>query len=177
MKINYVGKNINIRDNFKDEVNKKLSRIEKYFDKDIEAKATFSAHGNFNTAEVTIWLKKGTILRAEETSDDMLSSVDRVIDALERQIRKYKTKLQSRKQGESIRYDEIPSDETTIAKDHEPRVAKVKKIGLKPMFIEDAIMQMDLLGHDFFVYLDAETELVSVIYKRNDGDYGLIEQV
>ena len=115
-------------------------------------------------------------MRAEETSDDMLSSVDRVVDSLERQIRKYKTKLQSRKQGESIRYDEIPSDETTISEDHKPSVVKVKKIGLKPMFIEDAVMQMDLLGHDFFVYQDAETELVSVVYKRNDGDYGLIEQ-
>lgn len=176
MRIKYVGKNINIRDNFKEEVERKLSKIEKYFDEDIDATATFSVHGNFNTVEVTIWLKKGTILRAEETSDDMLSSVDRVVDSLERQIRKYKTKLQSRKQGESIRYDEIPSDETTISEDHKPSVVKVKKIGLKPMFIEDAVMQMDLLGHDFFVYQDAETELVSVVYKRNDGDYGLIEQ-
>lgn len=176
MKVQYVGKNITVRDNFKEEVDKKLRRIDKFFDSDIEAKASFSNHGNFNTAEITIWLKKGTILRAEETSDDMLSSVDRVIDSLERQIRKYKTKLQTRNSGESIRYDEIPSDESTVTEDHEPRVVKTKKIGLKPMFIEDAIMQMDLLGHDFFVYQDAETEKVSVVYKRNDGNYGLIEQ-
>ncbi|MFM1515349.1 ribosome hibernation-promoting factor, HPF/YfiA family [Helcococcus ovis] len=176
MKVQYVGKNITVRENFKEEVDKKLGRIDKFFDGDIEAKASFSNHGNFKTAEITIWLKKGTILRAEETSDDMLSSVDRVIESLERQIRKYKTKLQVRNSGESIRYDEIPVDDSTISEDDEPKVVKIKKIGLKPMFIEDAVMQMNLLGHDFFVYQDAETEKVSVVYKRNDGNYGLIEQ-
>lgn len=176
MRIEYVGKNINIRDNFKAEVEKKLGKLNRYFDEDIDAKATFSTQGNFNKVEVTIWLKGGTILRAEETSDDMLSSVDRVVDALDRQLRKYKTKLQTRHSNESIRYDQIPSDEYTIEEDSEPTVVKVKKIGLKPMFIEDAIMQMNLLGHDFFVYKDAETELVSVVYKRNDGNYGIIEQ-
>ena len=176
MRIQYIGKDINIRDNFKKDVEDKMSRLEKYFDEDVEAKATFSTNGNFKKAEVTIWLKKGTILRAEETTDDMLTSVDRVIDALESQIRKYKTKLQNRKQGESIRYEHIKEDETTLEKDHEAKVVKTKKIGLKPMFIEDAIMQMNLLNHDFFVYQDAETNTVSVVYKRNDGNYGIIEQ-
>ena len=176
MRVQYVGKNINIRENLKEDVEKKLNKLDKYFDEDIEAKATFSTHGNFKTVEITIWLKKGTILRAEETSDDMLSSVDRCVESLDRQIRKYKTKLQVRNSGESIRYDEIPTDDITIPAEQAARVTKVKKIGIKPMFIEDAIMQMDLLGHDFFVYQDAETENVSVVYKRNDGDYGLIEQ-
>lgn len=176
MRIQYIGKNINVRDNFKDEVSKKFDKLDKYFDHDVDAKASFSAHGNFNTVEVTIWLKKGTILRAEETSDEMLNAVDSVVDSLDRQIRKYKTKLQSRKSGESIRYEEIPFDESTISPEHEPKIVKVKTIGLKPMFVEDAIMQMELLGHSFFVYRDAETENVSVVYKRNDGDYGVIEQ-
>lgn len=176
MRIEYVGKNINIRDNFKADVEKKLSKLNKYFDEDIDAKATFSVDGNFKTVEVTIWLKKGTILRAEETTDDMLSSVDRVVESLDRQMRKYKTKLQTRKSGESIRYEAIPTDNLTIQEDEEPTIVKVKKIGLKPMFVEDAIMQMDLLDHDFFVYQDAETELVSVVYRRTDGNYGIIEQ-
>lgn len=174
MRIEYFGKNINIRDNFKEEVEKKLERLDKYFEDDVKVKATFSTEGNFKTVEVTIWLKKGTILRAEESSDDMLSSVDRVVEALDRQLRKYKTKLLARHAGESIRYNEIPDDIEETK--HDAKVSKVKKIGLKPMFIEDAIMQMELLGHDFFVYQDAETELVSVVYKRNDGDYGIIEQ-
>lgn len=176
MRVQYVGKNINIRDNFKEDVEKRLNKLDKYFDEDIEAKATFSTHGNFKTVEITIWLKKGTILRAEETSDDMLSSVDRSVESLDRQIRKYKTKLQVRNSGESIRYDEIPNDEITLPAEDTPKVVKIKKIGLKPMFIEDAVMQMDLLGHDFFVYQDAETEKVSVVYRRNDGNYALIEQ-
>lgn len=176
MKIQYIGKNINVRDNFKTEVAKKLERLDKYFENDVEAKASFSVHGNFNTAEVTIWLKKGTILRAEETSDEMLISVDRVVDSLDRQIRKYKTKLQSRKSNESIRYEEVPMDETTLKSDKEPKVVKVKSIGLKPMFIEDAIMQMELLGHNFFVFRDAELEAISVVYKRKDGDYAIITE-
>lgn len=176
MRIQYFSKDINIRDNFKEDVEKKLSRLNKYFDEDVEATAKFSVNGNFKKAEITIWLKKGTILRAEETTDEMLTSVDRAIDSLESQIKKYKTKLQNRKQGESIRYDHIQEDETTLAHNDESEVIKVKKIGLKPMFIEDAIMQMNLLNHDFFVYQDAETESVSVVYKRNDGNYGVIEQ-
>lgn len=177
MRIQYVGKNINIRDNFKEQVDEKLQRLNKYFEEDVEAKATFSVNGNFKTCEVTVWLKKGIILRAEETTDDMLTSVDRVVEALERQIRKYKTKLQRKYQGNSIRYDQIPEDDTTLTKENEKDdVVKVKKIGLKPMFIEDAIMQMELLNHDFFVYQDAETDSISVLYRRNDGKYGIIEQ-
>ncbi|MGF0040021.1 ribosome hibernation-promoting factor, HPF/YfiA family [Peptoniphilaceae bacterium SGI.131] len=173
MKIKYVGKNISIRDNFKEQVEKKLGRLDKYFHEDIEATASFSVHGNFKTVEVTIWLKSGTILRAEETSDDMLSSVDLAVEALDRQLRKYKTRLQAKKATGSIRYEEVPDED--FLEESKPSVVKVKKIGLKPMFIEDAVMQMELLGHSFFVYLDAETEQVNVVYKRNDGNFGLIE--
>lgn len=174
MKISYVGKNITIRENFKGQVEKKLQRLDKYFEDDVEAKATFSTNGNFKTVEVTIWLKSGTIIRSEETSDDMLSSVDMAVESLDNQLRKYKTKLKSRK-NDSIRYEEVVEDEETISEDQKPEVVKVKKVGLKPMFIEDAILQMELLGHDFFVYQDAEIDKVSVVYKRNDGNYGLIE--
>ncbi|MDO4778095.1 MAG: ribosome-associated translation inhibitor RaiA [Tissierellia bacterium] len=175
MKIKYIGKNINVRDNFKESVDKKLGRLDKYFVEDVEATATFSVYGNFKTAEVTIWLKSGTIMRAEETSDDMLASVDLVVESLDRQLRKYKTKLKAKKSTESIRFEEVPETEETVHEDDKPNIVRVKKIGLKPMFVEDAVLQMELLGHAFFVYLDAETELVSVVYKRNDGNFGLIE--
>lgn len=174
MKINYVGKNITIRENFKELVDKKLQRLDKYFEKDVEAKATFSTNGNFKTVEVTIWLKSGTIIRTEQTSDDMLASVDMAVESLDGQLRRYKTKLQSRK-NESIRFDQVEEDEYTVPEEEKPNIVKVKNIGLKPMFIEDAVLQMELLGHDFFVYQDAETDLVSVVYKRNDGGFGLIE--
>lgn len=175
MRIQYVGKNITIRDNFKDVVEKKLRKLDKYFGDDVEAKATFSDIGNDKTCEVTIWLKSGTIIRSEETTDDMLTSVDRTVESLDRQLRKYKTKLQSKKSQESIRFEEVIEDEETLSEDDKPNVVKTKTIGLKPMFIEDAIMQMDLLGHDFFVYQDAETDHVAVVYKRKDGNYGLID--
>ena len=169
MKINYVGKNITIRENFKETVEKKLLRLDKFFDEDVEMKATFSTIGNFKTVEVTIWLKSGTIIRTEETSDDML------VESLDGQLRKYKTKLKAKKTNESIRFDQVAEDEETLSEDDKPNIVRVKEIGLKPMFVEDAVMQMELLGHDFFVYEDAETNLVSVVYKRNDGNFGLIE--
>ncbi|NLW52035.1 MAG: ribosome-associated translation inhibitor RaiA [Tissierellia bacterium] len=175
MKINYVGKNITIRENFKETVEKKLLRLDKFFDEDVEMKATFSTIGNFKTVEVTIWLKSGTIIRTEETSDDMLASVDMAVESLDGQLRKYKTKLKAKKTNESIRFDQVAEDEETLSEDDKPNIVRVKEIGLKPMFVEDAVMQMELLGHDFFVYEDAETNLVSVVYKRNDGNFGLIE--
>lgn len=175
MKINYVGKNITIRDNFKETVEKKLLRLDKFFDEDVEMKATFSTIGNFKTVEVTIWLKSGTIIRTEETSDDMLASVDMAVESLDGQLRKYKTKLKAKKTNHSIRFDQVIEDEDTLQEEDKPNIVRVKEIGLKPMFVEDAVMQMELLGHDFFVYEDAETNLVSVVYKRNDGNFGLIE--
>lgn len=175
MKIKYVGKNINLKDNFKELVDKKLGKLDKYFSQDVEATATFSVHGNFKTAEITVWLRSGTIIRAEETSDDMLASVDLIVESLDRQLRKYKTKLQSKKANESIRFEEVLESEETLKDEDKPSVVKVKKVVMRPMFLEDAIMQMELLGHDFFLYLDAETDLISVVYKRKDGDFGVIE--
>lgn len=175
MRIEYVGKNINLRDNFKTEVEKKLSRLEKYFDEDVEARVVFSSHSNSKKVEITIWLKRGTILRSEVTTNDMLASVDGVIDALDKQIGRYKKKLRKRS-NESIRFEEVPIEDTTLEEESDT-VVKVKKIGIKPMFIEDAIMQMNLLHHDFFVYEDAESGKISVVYRRKDGNFGLIEQV
>lgn len=175
MNINYVGKNLTIRDNFKKTVEKKLEKLSKYFDDDVKSTATFSIHGNFKKVEVTIWLRSGTIIRAEEVSDEMLDSVDMAVESLDAQLKKYKSKLQSKKNGESIRFENLQEDEDTIKEDQKPKIVKTKEIGLKPMFIEDAVMQMELLGHNFFVYQDAETDNVAVIYKRNDGNYGLIE--
>lgn len=175
MKINYVGRNVQIRDNFKEQVDKKLGRLDKYFQDDVEATATFSVQGNFKTVEVTIWLDSGTILRAEDTSDDMLTAVDMAVNSLDSQIRKYKTKLQRRNTHESIRFDFIPDDLEAIEEKDGPNIARIKKIGLKPMYVEEAVLQMELLRHDFFVFLNADTDLVSVVYKRKQGDFGLIE--
>lgn len=174
MNMNYAGKNMDVTDALRDITDKKLSKLEKYFQGEVQGNVTFSTLRNFKTIEVTINLP-GTILRAEESSDDMYQSIDKAVDVLERQIRKYKTRLQNRYQNnETIRFENI-SDLPKDAGDDKPKLVKVKRFGIKPMSSEEAILQMELLRHNFFVYLDAETDGVNVVYKRKDGNYGLIE--
>lgn len=174
MNMNYAGKNMEVTDALREVTEKKLSKLDKYFQKDIEGNVTFSTQKNRKIIEVTINLP-GTIIRAEESSDDMYASIDKAVDVLERQIRKYKTKLQKRYQnGETIRFENVmplPAEKD----EDKPKLVKRKKFGLKPMSYEEAILQMELLRHNFFVFMDADTDDVSVVYKRKDGNYGLIE--
>ncbi len=174
MIMNYAGKNMEVTNSLREVTDKKLSKLDKYFQKDIEGNVTFSTQKNRKIIEVTINLP-GTIIRAEESSDDMYASIDKAIDVLERQIRKYKTRLQKRYQnGETIRFENV----VPLSREDEsdkPKVVKRKTFPLKPMSSEEAILQMELLRHNFFVYMDADTEDISIVYKRKDGDYGLIE--
>lgn len=128
--------------------------------------------------EVTIPFH-GMILRAEERSNDMYSAIDLVVDTLERQIRKFKTKIAKRaKDAESLRYMtfELEEPEKEVQEENsEFRIAKTKRFPIKPMSVEEAILQMNLLGHNFFVFLNQDTDKVNVVYRRNDGAYGLIE--
>ncbi|MGM0397010.1 MAG: ribosome hibernation-promoting factor, HPF/YfiA family [Bacillota bacterium] len=175
MKMNYTGKNMEVTDALRDVTEKKLSKLEKYFQSDISGNVTFSTEKNRKIIEVTINLP-GTILRAEESSDDMYASIDRTVDILERQVRKHKTKLQKRyRNNETIRFDNVPSLTKAEEEEEVPKLVKRKRFGLKPMSAEEAILQMELLRHNFFVFMDAETEDVTVVYKRKDGNYGLIE--
>jgi len=174
MKMNYTGKNMEVTDALRDVTEKKLGKLEKFFQTDISGNVTFSTEKNRKIIEVTINLP-GTILRAEESSDDMYASIDKTVDVLERQIRKHKTKLQKRYQNnETIRFDNVPPL-TQEEEDDKPRLVRRKRFGLKPMSADEAILQMELLRHNFFVFMDADTEDVSVVYKRKDGNYGLIE--
>ncbi len=175
MILNYTGKNMDITDALRDVTNKKLSKLDKYFQKDIEGNVTFSSEKNRKIIEVTINLP-GTIIRAEESTDDMYVSIDKAVDILERQIRKHKTKLQKRyKNGETIRFENVMPLTTNEEEDEGPKIVRRKRFMLKPMVSEEAVLQMELLRHNFYVYLDAETGDVNVVYKRNDGNYGLIE--
>lgn len=174
MKMNYTGKNVEVTEALRDVTEKKLTKLDKYFQKDIEGNVTFSTQKNRKIIEVTINLP-GTIIRAEESSDDMYASIDKAVDVLERQVRKHKTKLQKRyKNNETIRFENVMP--LTVEEDSEkPKLVKTKRFTLKPMSSEEAILQMELLRHNFFVYLDGETDDVGIVYKRKDGDYGLIE--
>lgn len=173
MRTKVSGKNIDITNALKDRVEKKLSKFEKYFSPDTEAQATLSVEKNRHIIEVTIPFN-GVILRGEEATGDMYTSIDNVVDKLESQMRRHKTKLERRIKDGNIKFENwsAPSAEY---EDEEVKIVRTKRFAMKPMPIEEAVLQMELLGHSFFVFSNAETEEVNVVYKRKDGNYGLIE--
>lgn len=174
MKLIFAGKNMDITQALKDITSEKMSKLDKYFDEDIEGHVTYSTEGDRHKIEVTINLP-GTILRAEEETYDMYESLDKVVDILEGQIRKYKGKLQARyRNTDTIRFENIkPLEEEE--EDNGPKIVRTKRFILKPMTPEEAVLQMELLNHDFFVYMDGDTGETNVVYKRKDGNYGVIE--
>ena len=175
MKVTVIAKNIELTPAIKDMVEKKISKLDKYFDPNVEAKATLSVKKNRQIIEVTIPFN-GVILRGEEGTEDLYKSIDLVEEKLERQIRKQKTKLSRRNSTGSLRYPDFNSIDTNEEEDEEDsKVVKTKSFDVKPMSSEEAILQMELLGHNFFVYQDWKTSKVNVVYKRKDGNYGLIE--
>lgn len=177
MKIYIYARNMNLTEGLKEAVESKLSKLDKYFSQPVEARATLSVTKLDQTFEVTIPF--GTILlRAEESSDDMYKSIDLVQDKLERQIRKYKTKIERRHNDESVRFNEQAfagrlEEEEDASRD--PLIVRTKKIPMKPMSKEEAVLQMELLGHNFYVFEDENGE-TGVVYKRKDGNYGLLEK-
>lgn len=174
MNITLRGDKIKITDAMKDYANEKLERINKYLDdsSNVNANIVVKVENYKQKVEVTIPLKN-FILRSEEVQDDFYAAMDVTVDKIERQIRKNKTKLQSKKVKEykEIVFDYIENDED----EEEDVIVKRKKIDVKPMSEEEAIIQMELLGHQFYLFKDAETLKPSVVYKRNDGQYGIIE--
>ena len=172
MRVTVIGKNINVTPALKEMIEKKVSKLDRYFNPDVEARATLSVQKNRQIFEVTIPFN-GVILRCEESTDDMYKSIDLVENKLERQIRKQRTKL-SRRNNSSIKVTNIEE----VALEDEDRVGeivKVKKFNIKPMTTDEAMLQMELIEHNFFVFKDADTDNINVLYKRNDGNYGLLE--
>lgn len=167
------GKNTNVTPSLKEKATRKLRKIEKFFEPDTECHLTFTVEKSRHIFEVTI-IAKGFIIRAEETSNDMYMSIDMVIDKLERQIRKNKTKLGKRIHQEGVIPDNFQINEE-IEEERSFKIMRSKRFAIKPMSVEEAILQMNLLGHNFFVFSNADTEEVNVVYKRKDGNYGLIE--
>lgn len=175
MKITVSGKNINITDALRDTVIRKISKLDKYFNPEVEVQAKLSVQKNRHIIEVTITFD-GVILRGEESTDDMYTSIDKVQDKLERQISKHKTRLERKLKGNSLKIlDNVLPYIEEDDEQYNPTVVRTKRFSIKPMPVDEAILQMDLLGHSFFVFLNAETEEVNVVYKRKDGRYGLIE--
>lgn len=174
MKIIVTGKNITISDKIQTAIDKRFEKLGKYFADDIKANVVIHPERDKVKMEATI-VTKGTIFRAEDVSQDIFDSIDIVADKLSSQMTKYKGKLQKRnKSGESVRFEMIP-EIPEADQVEEPKLVKTKKFQLVPMTVDEAVMQMELLQHNFFVFLDLETDSVSVVYKRNDDNYGLLE--
>ncbi len=173
MKIIIASKNMNASDHLKDVIESKLGRLGKYFSNEIEANIMLSAEKGRQKVEATI-NAKGTIFRAEETTNDVYTGIDGVVEKLSSQMSRFKTKLQKKhKDHKELQFADLPQVSGEELEDL--RVVRKKKFDLMPMSVDEAIMQMELLEHNFFVFLNMETDSVDVVYKRKENDYGLLE--
>ena len=172
MKIIIAGKNIEVTPGLKSAVEEKIGKLERYFTPETEVHVTLSVEKERQKIEVTIPVK-GSIIRSEQVSNDMYVSIDLVEEIIERQLKKYKNKLIDQKQ--SANYFKKEFIEKEYMEDEEVKIIRSKKFDIKPMYPEDACVQMELLGHNFFVFCNAETDQVNVVYKRKGNTYGLLE--
>ena len=174
MKYIIIGKNIDVTPGLREAVEHKLGKLERYFTPDTEIHVTLSVQKEHQKIEVTIPVKGG-IIRSEQVSSDMYVSIDLVEEVIERQLRKYKNKLIARHQEGGNFKQEFFDAADSVDEDNEIKIVRTKKFGFKPMYPEDACVQMELLGHDFYVFCNAETDEVNVVYRRKNGSFGLIE--
>jgi len=174
MKFIISGRNIDITDGLRSAVEDKLGKLEKFFTDDTEIHVTLSVEKERQKIEVTIPVK-GNIIRSEQVSNDMYVSIDLVEEIIERQLRKYRKKIIDKKQNAGTFQQAFIEKDFEDENTNEIKIIRTKKFGFKPMYPEDACVQMELLGHNFFVFLNAETEEVNVVYKRKGNTYGLIE--
>ena len=167
------GKNIDVTEGLRAAITDKLGKLEKYFTPETEVIVTLSVEKERQKLEVTIPVK-GNIIRSEQVSNDMYVSIDLVEEVIERQLKKYKNKIVDKKQQAAGNFQQAYIDKD-YEEDDEIRIIRTKRFGMKPMYPEDACIQMELLGHSFFVFRNAETDEVNVVYKRKGNTYGLIE--
>ena len=174
MRITITGRNIELTEGIKAAVKEKLSKLEKYFTPDTDVFVTLSVEKERQKIEVTIPVK-GRIIRSEQVSSDMYVSIDLVEEVIEKQLKKYRNKIASKKTEniENFRQEYLESEDDDDGE--EIKIVRSKKFGIKPMYHEYACVQMELLGHDFFVFRNAQTDEVNVVYKRKGNTFGLIE--
>lgn len=166
------GRNIEVTEGLKSAIYEKIGKLEKYFNQDVEVHVTLSVEKDRQKIEVTIPVK-GSIIRSEQVSSDMYVSIDLVEEIIERQLKKYKNKIIDKKHSrESFSKEYIERD---FESDDSIKIVRTKKFGIKPMDPEEACIQMELLGHSFYVFFNSQTDEVNVVYKRKGNTYGLIE--
>lgn len=173
MRYTITGRNIEVSQGLRETIQDKLGKLECFFTPETEVIVTLSVQKEMQKIEVTIPVK-GSIIRAEESSTDMYVSIDLVEEVIERQIRRYKKKLIDKKQSAQS-FSQLFLEEAEESDSEEIQIVKTKRFGMKPMFPEDACVEMELLGHNFYMFQNAETDQVNVVYKRKGNTYGLIE--
>lgn len=176
MKITYTARKVNLRDNFKERAEKKLRKFEKLFSQDAAVNVVVTLEKNRQTVEITI-KDSGMVFRAESTMEEMNDALDKVIDILMRQIRKNKTRLEKKIKTGSLEDFIMQNSEPDEVEDDEYRVVRKKQVIIKPISVDEAILEMNMVNHNFFMFTNAETGEVNVVYKRADGNYGLLEPV
>ena len=175
MRISITGKNLEISDYLNELVNKKVGKLERFFPQDTEVFVTLSVERNRHIVEVTIPYEGG-VIRGEEITGDMYASIDNVLDKLEKQIIRHRTRLEKCLRVGAVREIETRfGGEIDDAEEEGPRIVRVKRFAIKPMSEEEAMLQIEMIGHSFYVFLNSETNQMNVLYKRKDGNYGLIE--
>ncbi|MDE7389722.1 MAG: ribosome-associated translation inhibitor RaiA [Lachnospiraceae bacterium] len=174
MKINYTARKVNLKDNFKERVEKKLSKYDRVFSDDAEVMVTVTVYKNRQTVEITI-NDNGMIYRVENTQAEMNDALDQNIYSLGRQIRKNKTKLSKRIRSGAVELIEDDSEPADSVEEISYEVCRKKSVSLKPMSVDEAILRMNMVNHKFFMFLNADTDKVSVVYIRDNGDYGMLE--
>ena len=173
MNITIVGKNVDVTSGLRNAVEEKLGKLERYFAPDTKVNVVLSVDKERHKIEVTIPVK-GKIIRSEQVSNDMYVSIDLVEEVIERQLKKYKNKLIDKHQDASSSFKREFIEKEFVDED-EIRIERVKRFDIKPMYPEDACIQMELLGHGFYVFVNAETDETNVVYKRKGGTYGILE--
>ena len=179
MRLQVKGKNVELSPALKDYAQKKLGKLDKLLSDSVRVELELAAERNPSiganqVAEATIWTK-GPVLRARESSPDMKASIDTLVDKLERQARRYREKRRRGAPHHGRNHDAALAEAQAVTQEEEPVIVKTKQFGLKPMSPEEAVLQLELIGHDFFVFQNADTNQVNVVYRRRDGRYGLIE--
>lgn len=178
MRYSFIGKNFDVTDNFSNKISAKLDRIAKLFPQEAEANVLLTETKLDKKIDVTVSLPNKRIIKAEVTKDDFMAAVDEAVDILERQMVKYKNKLHDRAKkvpAYAAELNAIALDEDEYSDEDTINIVKSKKFFVKPMDAEEACMEMDMLGHSFFVFRNAENDEINIVYKRKDGAYGLIE--
>jgi putative sigma-54 modulation protein len=174
MKITITSRKTEIKDKEKELIEKKIGKLGKFFNDDADATVTVSSQKNDKIAEVTIFAN-GLVYRAEERNSDLLDAIDKIETAIDRQIRKNKTRLEKSVKRDAFVPSSGDADDEDVAEEKDFKIIRTKSHYLKPMTPEEAILQMNLLGHEFFVFFNGTTDTTDIVYKRKDGNYGLIE--